>query len=55
MEYLLRLRDECQLIELCDELTAYLDQSQDLTNVARVGLIKLEHIYYKNEIGRAHV
>jgi len=49
MEYLLRLRDECKLIEQCDALMAYLGQFSDPVKVARVGLIKLDHIYYKHD------
>lgn len=49
MEYLHRLRDECMLIELCDELAAYLSQVSDPVLVTRVGLIKLDHIYYKHD------
>ena len=49
MEYLLRLRDECLLIELCDELMAYLGQFSDPVKVARIGLIKLDHVYYKHD------
>jgi hypothetical protein len=41
MEYLLRLRDECLLIEQCDSLMTYLQQFTDPVKVARVGLIKL--------------
>jgi translation initiation factor 3 subunit C len=49
MEYLLRLRDECLLIQQCDELMKYLEQFSDPVKVARVGLIKLDHVYYKND------
>lgn len=49
MEYLLRLRDECLLVEQCDSLIAYLSQFSDDVKVARVGLIKLDHIYYKHD------
>jgi translation initiation factor 3 subunit C len=49
MEYLLRLRDECKLIKQCDALMTYLGQFEDPVKVARVGLIKLDHIYYKND------
>lgn len=49
MDYLLRLRDECLLIHQCDELTAYLGQFNDPSKIAKVGLIKLEHVYYKND------
>ena len=49
MEYLYRLKDECQLVKQCDNLMSYLSQHNDMEKVARVGLIKLEHIYYKND------
>jgi hypothetical protein len=49
IQYLYRLRDECLLVKQCDNLMAYLEQQKDLEKVARVGLIKLERIYYKHD------
>jgi len=49
MEYLYRLKDECLLVKQCDNLIAYLKKQKDMEKVARVGLIKLEHIYYKKD------
>jgi len=49
MDYLYRLKDECLLVKQCDNLIAYLKKQDDKEKVARVGLIKLEHIYYKND------
>jgi translation initiation factor 3 subunit C len=44
---MLRLRDECVLVKQCEKVMAFLETSQDLANKARVGMVKLEHIYYK--------
>ena len=49
MEYLYRLKDECLLIRQCDDMIAYLNRQGDMEKVARVGLIKLEHIYFKQD------
>ena len=49
MEYLLRLRDECTLLKQCDNLIDYLTKMGDEEKIAKIGLIKLEHIYYKND------
>jgi hypothetical protein len=49
MEYLYRLKDECILIMQCDQIMGYLKKQNDLEKVARVGLIKLERIYYKHD------
>lgn len=50
MQYLHRLRDECILIRQCDSVAAYLKkQKGEEEKVAKVGIIKLEHIYYKND------
>jgi len=50
MGYLHRLRDECILIRQCDSVMTYLCKQQgEQDKVAKVGLIKLEHIYYKHD------
>lgn len=49
MEYLYRLKDECQLIKQCDNVIAYFTDNKDWEKVARIQLIKLEHIYYKQD------
>jgi len=49
MEYLYRLKDECVLIKQCDRIMAYLSTHDELEKASRVGLIKLEHIYYKHD------
>lgn len=49
MEYLYRLKDECLLIKQCDNIIQYLGTHQDQEKIARVGLIKLEHIYSKHD------
>jgi len=49
MEYLYRLKDECQLIKQCDNVISYLENHEDWEKSARIGLIKLEHVYYKHD------
>lgn len=49
MEYLHRLRDECILIKQCDALMTYLTKQNEQEKVAKVAIIKLEHIYYKHD------
>ena len=49
MEYLFRLKDECLLIKQCDLIMEYLKKQKDSQKVARVGMIKLERIYYKHD------
>lgn len=49
MEYLFRLRDECHLVKQCDAIMEYLARQGDQEKQARVGLIKLERIYYKHD------
>lgn len=49
MEYLYRLRDECLLTKQCDAIMEYLSKQSDQEKQARVGLIKLERIYYKHD------
>lgn len=49
IEYLLRLRDECLLIKQCDAIIKFLEKHQEWEKIARISLVKLEHIYYKND------
>jgi hypothetical protein len=49
LKYLYRLRDECNLIKLCDSLIVYLTLQNDDEKIARISLIKLDHIYYKHD------
>jgi hypothetical protein len=49
MDYLFRLKDECMFIKQCDAFIDYLTKQNDNEKAARVGLIKLDHIYYKND------
>ena len=49
MEYLFRLKDECLFIKQCDAFMAYLTKQKDHEKSAKIGLIKLDHIYYKND------
>lgn len=50
LEYLYRLKDECRLLKLVDKMIDYFNELNDQTKVARISLIKLEHIYYKNDL-----
>ena len=47
--YLYRLRDECLLLKQCDNVIEFLKKHNEQEKIARIGLIKLEHIYYKND------
>lgn len=49
IEYLYRLRDECELVKLCDSIMEQLSKYNEQEKIAKVGLIKLEHIYYKTD------
>ena len=49
MDYLYRLRDECLLLKQCDLVMQYLGKYNEFEKIARIGLIKLEHLYYKND------
>lgn len=49
MQYLHRLRDECVLLKQLDEAIEFLSKLGEAEKVARVSLMKLEHIYYKND------
>jgi len=49
MEYMLRLRDECLLLKQCDNVMSYIKPFEDNEKLARIGMIKLEHVYYKND------
>jgi hypothetical protein len=49
MAYLYRLRDECLLLKQCDNVIEFLQKHNEKEKIARIGLIKLEHIYYKND------
>ena len=49
IEYLFRLKDECMLLKLVDKMMKFFETIDDQEKVARISLIKLEHIYYKND------
>jgi len=49
MMYMYRLRDECLLLKQCDIVMEFLTKHKEHEKVAKVGLIKLEHIYYKHD------
>lgn len=50
IEYLYRLKDECLLLKLVDKISMYFQVLGDEEKIARISLIKLEHIYYKNDL-----
>lgn len=49
LEYVHRLRDECLLISQCKNIMRFLAHAQDFENQARVGMVMLEHVYYKSD------
>ncbi len=49
IEYFRRLKDENNLLYLSDELISLLKTFNDNEKIARVSLIKLEHVYYKKD------
>lgn len=49
MAYLYRLRDECVLLKQLDSIIDFLYCLNENEKAARLSLIKLEHIYYKND------
>lgn len=49
MAYLYRLRDECLLLKQSDNVIKLLQKYNENEKIARIGLIKLEHIYFKND------
>lgn len=49
IEYLFRLKDECLLLKLIDKMMTFFDKRGDQDKVARISILKLEHIYYKND------
>jgi len=49
-EYLQRIRDENKFLYLCDAILAYISQyTGENSNTARIALLKLDHLYYKND------
>ena len=49
IEYLQRLRDDNKFLFLCDRLQRFMTDFNDLSKVARVAIIKLDHLYYKSD------
>ena len=49
MAYLHRLRDECILLKQFDATLSFLKNLKESEKVARISLMKLEHLYYKND------
>lgn len=44
-----RLRDENELLFLIDKVIDYLKKFGDHEKLARVAIVKAEHVYYKND------
>lgn len=49
IEYLQRIRDENRLLFVCDKIISYLQDFNDFAKMARVSIIKLDHLHYKND------
>lgn len=49
ISYMVRLQDENRLLFLSDKLFAFLTQYDQLEDSARIGLIKLQYIYFKHD------
>jgi translation initiation factor 3 subunit C len=49
IEYLHRIRDECLLLKQCDVIMQYFIENNEEQKAAKIAIIKLEHIYYKND------
>jgi translation initiation factor 3 subunit C len=49
LEYMLRLRDESDLIKQCERTMEFLKRASDVENQQRVALIMLEHVYFKTD------
>ena len=49
IEYLQRIRDENKFLFLCDYLLRFFHEYADLPKAARVAILKMDHIYYKND------
>lgn len=50
LEYLQRLRDDNKFVFLCDQIMAFLSESRDLNKASRIAILKLDHIYFKNDV-----
>lgn len=50
-EYLQRIRDESKLLFLCDDVQAFVNlySPGENSNISRIALLKLDHLYYKND------
>ena len=49
VDYLLRLRDDNKFLFLCDAVIAFMKENNDLSKAARIAVLKLDHLYYKND------
>ena len=46
-EYIVRLKDEIQICAIIEKLQKYLEKNGSPSDICRVYLRKIEHIYYK--------
>ncbi len=49
IEYLQRIRDENKFLYLCDSVQNFLIEFNDNSKASRVAILKLDHLYYKND------
>lgn len=49
IEYLQRIRDENKFLFLCDTILKFISEFNDFPKAARVAILKLDHLYYKND------
>lgn len=49
IEYLQRLRDENKFLVLLDKILSFLLNHEDKSKASRVAIIKLDHLYFKND------
>lgn len=49
IEYLQRLRDENKFLFLSDRVQSYMSDFNDFSKVARIAILKLDHLYYKSD------
>jgi len=49
IDYLFRLRDDNKFLFLCDEVINFMKENNDYSKAARIAVLKLDHLYYKND------
>jgi hypothetical protein len=50
IEYLHRLRDENKFLTMIDQIIDFLLTHDDKSKASRVAIIKLDHLYYRNDL-----